>query len=103
MAPAPIPPPRESGFTATTTVPLYWVKYGRPGESPLLVLHGGPGADHQYLLPQMLELARDHELVLYDQRGGGRSTTSDREPITWRTHVGDLERAIAELMVAPLS
>ena len=27
------------------------------GARRLLVLHGGPGADHQYLLPQMLDLA----------------------------------------------
>lgn len=91
------PTPRASGFTTTTGVPLYWVRYGPSGVSPLLVLHGGPGAHHDYLLPQMLELARDHELVLYDQRGGGRSKTDDRAPITWRTHVGDLDRVIGEL------
>jgi proline iminopeptidase len=66
------------------------------------VLHGGPGADHAYLLPQMLDLASDHELVLYDQRGGGRSKTDDRAPITWRTHVEDLDRVIGELGIDPL-
>ncbi len=91
------PPPTASGLTTTTSVPLYWVRYGPRGVSPLLVLHGGPGAHHDYLLPQMLELARDHELVFYDQRGGGRSKTDDRAPITWRTHVEDLDRLIAEL------
>jgi proline iminopeptidase len=92
-----IPLPNSSGFTASTAVPLYWVRYGPDGESPLLVLHGGPGAHHDYLLPQLLELTRDHELVLYDQRGGGRSKTDDRAPITWRTHVDDLDRVIGEL------
>jgi proline iminopeptidase len=61
------------------------------------VLHGGPGAHHDYLLPQMLELAKDHELVFYDQRGGGRSKTDERTPITWRTHVADLDIVIDEL------
>lgn len=98
----PIPPPRESGFTATTDVPLYWVKYGEPGAPGALVLHGGPGADHAYLLPQMLALASSHELVLYDQRGGGRSKTDDRAPITWRTHVEDLDRVIGEIGIEPL-
>jgi proline iminopeptidase len=65
----------------------------------LLVLHGGPGAHHDYLLPQMLDLARDHELVLYDQRGGGQSKTDDRTPITWRTHVEDLDRVIGEVQL----
>lgn len=92
-----IPPPTASGFTTTTPVPLYWARYGPPGVSPLLVLHGGPGAHHDYLLPQMLELARDHEVLFYDQRGGGQSKTDDRTPITWRTHVEDLDHVIAEL------
>jgi len=40
---------------------------------PLIVLHGGPGASHQYLLPHLLPLARHHRLVLLDERGSGRS------------------------------
>lgn len=66
------------------------------------MLHGGPGADHQYLLPQMLELATDCELVLYDQRGGGRSRTDDPAPITWQTHVEDLAAVTRELSINPL-
>ena len=57
----PIPPPREAGFTTTTDVPLYWLRYGKPGATPLLVLHGGPGAHHDYLLPQFLDLADEYE------------------------------------------
>lgn len=98
----PIPPPRESGFTATTDVPLYWARYGTPGAPLLLVLHGGPGADHDYLLPQMLELSDRFELVFYDQRGGGQSKTDDRSPITWRTHIEDLDRVIEEFGISPL-
>ena len=96
----PIPPPSSSGFTTTTEVPLYWATWGHAGGTRLLVLHGGPGAHHDYLLPQMLRVAErcDRELLFYDQRGGGRSKTDDRTPITWRTHVADLERVLAELM-----
>ena len=93
----PIPPPRDSGFTTSTPVPIYWCAYGRAGARRLLVLHGGPGADHQYLLPQMLALAEDHELVFYDQRGGGKSRTDDPSPITWQTHVEDLGAVANEL------
>ena len=103
--------PRVSGFTRTTSVPLYWCAYGQAGGERLLVLHGGPGAHHDYLLPQMLRLAEPagtpiRELVFYDQRGGGRSRTDDREReghITWETHVRDLEQVIAELDVRPLT
>lgn len=94
---APIPPPRESGRTTSTAVPLYWAAWGPEGAPRLLVLHGGPGAHHDYLLPQMLRLARSHELVFYDQRGGGQSKTDDRTPITWQTHVEDLRLVAQEL------
>jgi proline iminopeptidase len=99
----PIPAPRSSGFTTTTPMPLYWTRYGEPAAPKLLVLHGGPGAHHDYLLPQLLELSSDYELVFYDQRGGGQSKTDDRTPITWQTHVADLDLVIDELTLDPLS
>jgi proline iminopeptidase len=97
-----IPPPDASGFTTTTAVPLYWARYGPLALSrsrpPALVLHGGPGAEHDYLLPQMLGIAApDRALFFYDQRGGGRSKTDDRTPITWKTQVDDLALVAREL------
>ena len=99
----PIPAPRRDGFTSTTPVPLYWAEYGDPDAPPLLMLHGGPGASHDYLLPQMLELARDHRLLCYDQRGGGRSRhDDDRTSITWQDQVADVGRVATELAADPL-
>lgn len=95
----PIPAPAASGATSSTEVPLYWAKYGTPGAPRLLVLHGGPGAHHDYLLPQMLELARlagGRELLFYDQRGGGRSKTGTHDQVTWRTQVADAGAVIRE-------
>ncbi|KAI1879446.1 hypothetical protein JX265_002400 [Neoarthrinium moseri] len=40
---------------------------------PLIVLHGGPGACHEYLLP-LADLAVHRPLIFYDQIGNGRST-----------------------------
>ena len=96
----PIPQPTAYGTTRGTEQPLYWCTYGTRGER-LLVLHGGPGAHHDYLLPQMLALANldgGHELLFYDQRGGGRSRTSgdSREPITWETQVRDVDAVLRE-------
>jgi proline iminopeptidase len=101
--PLPIPAPRESGFTKTTAVPLYWAAWGPPAGAKLLVLHGGPGAHHDYLLPQMLHLAKRYNVILYDQRGGGQSKSDAREAITWRTHVADLDAVIRELDISPLA
>jgi proline iminopeptidase len=58
---------------------------------PTVVLHGGPGAHHDYLLPGFDALARGRELIYYDQRGGGRSPVSRDTPVGWREHVADLE------------
>jgi len=101
--PKPIPAPREEGFTTTTGSPLYWAKYGRQDTPKLLVLHGGPGADHLYLLPQMLHLGEKHDLLFYDQRGGGKSKADARIPITWETHVEDLGAVVEEFALDPLS
>ena len=59
--------------------------------SPVVVLHGGPGAHHDYLLPGFDALAEGHELIYYDQRGGGRSPVARDVPVGWREHVADLE------------
>ena len=100
----PIPPPQVEGFTTGTEVPLYWCRYGPEApRSRMVVLHGGPGAHHDYLLPQLLALADERACVFYDQRGGGRSRTDDRAPITWQTHVADLTQVIAELAPGPLT
>jgi len=62
----------------------------RVGAGPLVVvLHGGPGAHHDYLLPQYDLLAKRRELFYYDQRGGGKSPVSRDTPVGWREHVAD--------------
>lgn len=60
---------------------------------PIIVLHGGPGLDQSYLLPQMLELAQDHQVIFYDQRGSGKSDCTDMSPscININQFVQDLE------------
>ncbi len=59
-----------------------------------VVLHGGPGAHHDYLLPQFDRLAKNRTLHYYDQRGGGRSPVERDVPIDWRTQVNDLRQLI---------
>lgn len=85
-----------SRFTTTTQVPLFLREDGPPDAPALLLLHGGPGAHHDYLYPQFLALAKSHRLITYDQRGGGQSRTDDPAPITWQTHVQDLAAVVRE-------
>ena len=67
----------------------------------MVVLHGGPGAHHDYLLPQFDSLARDRRLRYYDQRGGGRSPVDRDTPVGWREHVADLDALIDAWGLAP--
>lgn len=46
----------------------------RTGPAPLVVLHGGPGATHDYLTPLAGLADGGRAVVLYDQLGNGRST-----------------------------
>jgi proline iminopeptidase len=63
---------------------------GRGTATPLLALHGGPGATHHYLKP-LGALADERPVIFYDQLGSGRS---DRPGDTtlWR-----IERFVEEL------
>lgn len=61
----------DSGYVTVWEDKLFYQKFG--SGQPLLIIHGGPGLDHTYLLPQMLERAEDYELIFYDQRGCGAS------------------------------
>jgi proline iminopeptidase len=67
-----------------------WYRCVGRGGIPLLVLHGGPGAGHDYLEP-LEALATDRTVVFYDQLGCGKSDQPD-DPSLWR-----LERFVAEV------
>ncbi len=60
----------------------------------VVVLHGGPGAHHDYLLPQFDALADGRRLRYYDQRGGGRSPVRRDVPVGWQEHVADLHALV---------
>lgn len=50
--------------------------------APLLVLHGGPGLTHDYLLP-LKEITRQRPVIFYDQLGCGKSTVNEQCNINW--------------------
>jgi proline iminopeptidase len=69
----------------------------------VVVLHGGPGAHHDYLLPQYDRLASGRTLFYYDQRGGGKSPVPRETPVGWREQVADLEGIRAHLKIDRLT
>jgi proline iminopeptidase len=57
---------------------------------PLLLMHGGPGADHWSLLP-FRRCADRFTLVFYDHRGNGRSVGAPVSSMTWENLTADAE------------
>lgn len=67
--------------------------------TPIIITHGGPGLDQTYLQPQLLALAKNHQLIFYDQRGSGKSlgTKLDEDTINIHKFAEDLEKLRAHL------
>ena len=82
--------PLREGRIAVPGGTVWYGWYGAGATVPLVVVHGGPGLSHDYLLP-LASLATERPVVFYDQLGGGRSACAD-DPALWR-----LERFVAEL------
>jgi proline iminopeptidase len=59
---------------------VWWMKVGSGTKTPLLTLHGGPGAGHNYLLP-LKALADERPVVFYDQLGCGKADSPQDEKI----------------------
>ena len=53
-----------------------------PGKLPLLILHGGPGASHDYLEPLEAMAQAGRRVIFYDQLGGGNSD-HPHDPSMW--------------------
>lgn len=63
--------PMHQGFVDAHGMMIYYTTIGRG--APLMIVHGGPGASHDYFLPYLLPLARHNKLVFIDERGSGQS------------------------------
>jgi proline iminopeptidase len=58
---------------------LHWEQCGNPGGKPAVVLHGGPGSGCSPWMRQLFD-PDVYRVVLFDQRGAGRSLPHASEP-----------------------
>lgn len=91
------PTPRvEEGFMTINGSDVYYKAIGEG--DPLLVIHGGPVLDHSYFLPHLESLAKDYQLIFYDQRACGRSSIAiDSASMNLVGFVEDIEQIRQEL------
>ena len=61
----------KQGFVDANGVMIFYEEFGMG--DPLMIVHGGPGATHDYFLPYLLPLARNNRLIFIDERGSGKS------------------------------
>ncbi|NGO11806.1 proline iminopeptidase-family hydrolase [Streptomyces sp. HC44] len=69
-----IPEPNHTGTVDFNGWSTWYRTTGEPGRTPLVVLHGGPGAGHDYTLRIAGIAQQGRQVVHYDQLGIGHST-----------------------------
>lgn len=95
--------PHATGVAHTEQVDIAYETFGTPpplnsgggGTSlPVIAVNGGPGLSHAYMMQNDLwaRLGKNHFVVLYDQRGTGKSKRVQKEaPQSMEAQVADLD------------
>jgi len=92
----------EEGFVDNGGVLIYFKSVGRG--PPLVIVHGGPGASHDYLLPNVYRLATSYRLVFIDERGSGRSPRlEDTRQYTVEKMADDVEAVRVALQLGKIA
>ena len=92
--------PFRHGFLRVSDVhEIYYEESGNPAGKPAVFLHGGPGAGSDKRARQFFD-PRHYRIVVFDQRGCGRSRPSASlvENTTWHL-VADIERLRRHLSI----
>jgi len=86
--------PERTGYADVPGGRIWWrmdgVRHVRSGRAPLIVIHGGPGGCHDYLLP-LTALSEERTIILYDQLDCGESDKPG-DPANW-----NVDRFVAEI------
>lgn len=80
----------REGYAPVRGAQLYFREVGEG--RPVVVLHGGPDFNHNYLLPELDRLTSAFRLIYYDQRGRGKSSEGvDAEAVDIESEIDDLD------------
>lgn len=92
----------QEGYVDAHGVLIYYQVIGHG--APLMIVHGGPGVSHDYLMPYLLPLARGNQLIFIDERGSGRSEKlEDTAQYTVENMVEDIEGVRQALHLGKIS
>ncbi|MBM3357435.1 MAG: prolyl aminopeptidase [Betaproteobacteria bacterium] len=94
-----IEPHRAGMLALDATHTMYWEESGNAAGTPVLFLHGGPGAGSSPAHRRFFDPAH-YRIVIFDQRGAGRSTPLGELRENTTPHlVADIERLRRHLAV----
>jgi proline iminopeptidase len=95
-----IEPYRTGTLAVSGSHRIYFEECGNPEGKPVVMIHGGPGGGSNPTMRRYHDPAR-HRIVLFDQRGCGRSTphASLEDNTTWHL-VADMEALREHLGIA---
>lgn len=92
----------QQGFVDASGVMIYYEEFGKG--KPLMIVHGGPGASHDYFLPYLVPLAEHNRLIFIDERGSGQSQRlEDSTKYTVENMVEDVEAVRKALGLGKMS
>jgi pimeloyl-ACP methyl ester carboxylesterase len=81
-----LPKPEKSGIEAVNGVRIWYAVFGKG--SPVILVHGGLGSSNYWGL-QIPALARQHQVIVLDSRGHGRSVR-EGQPVTYHLMASDV-------------
>ena len=70
--PPAMPEAVQSGLAPVNGIKMYYATYGKPGGTPVLLIHGGL-AHGDVWAAQVADLMKDHRVIVADTRGHGRT------------------------------
>ncbi|MEU6201300.1 proline iminopeptidase-family hydrolase [Streptomyces sp. NPDC047061] len=98
-----IPEPNHTGTADFNGYSTWYRITGEPGRTPLVVLHGGPGAGHNYTLSIAGISGQGRSVIHYDQLGTGHSThlpAKGADFWTVQLFLDELDNLLGELGIA---
>jgi proline iminopeptidase len=95
-------PPADTGhLSAGRGIELFYRVLGGAHQDTIVFVHGGPGLSSSYLAKDLDFVAARHTVILYDQRGSGRSTLlTDSTQVSVALHVDDLDAVLKHFQIS---
>ena len=78
-------------------VTLFYRRFGTPGKTPIVILHGANYYDSADWIPVASRLAGDREIAAFDARGYGQSTWSPSKDYSINANLGDVLAVLDDL------